>query len=127
MSRYDFDQITDRRNTGSLKWDVAENELPMWVADMDFQTAPAVREAIEKRAAHGVFGYTDVEEDWYQAYMDWWERRHQFSIKKEWLTFCTGVVPAISSTVLESKVGSMRDQESPLNSTPLSTHPLERI
>lgn len=71
MSRYDFDQITDRRNTGSLKWDVAENELPMWVADMDFQTAPAVREAIEKRAAHGVFGYTDVEEDWYQAYMDW--------------------------------------------------------
>ena len=99
MSRYDFDQITDRRNTGSLKWDVAEGELPMWVADMDFQTAPAVREAIEKRAAHGVFGYTDVEEDWYQAYMDWWERRHQFSIKKEWLTFCTGVVPAISSTV----------------------------
>ena len=59
----------------------------------------AVREAIEKRAAHGVFGYTDVEEDWYQAYMDWWERRHQFSIKKEWLTFCTYVVPAISSTV----------------------------
>lgn len=47
MSNYDFDQITDRRNTGSLKWDVAENELPMWVADMDFQTAPAVREAIE--------------------------------------------------------------------------------
>lgn len=66
MSNYDFDQITDRRNTGSLKWDVAEGELPMWVADMDFQTAPAVREAIEKRAAHGVFGYTDVEEDWYQ-------------------------------------------------------------
>ena len=99
MSNYDFDQITDRRNTGSLKWDVAEGELPMWVADMDFQTAPAVREAIEKRAAHGVFGYTDVEEDWYQAYMGWWERRHQFSIKKEWLTFCTGVVPAISSTV----------------------------
>ena len=62
MSNYDFDQITDRRNTGSLKWDVAEGELPMWVADMDFQTAPAVREAIEKRAAHGVFGYTDVEE-----------------------------------------------------------------
>ena len=60
MSNYDFDQITDRRNTGSLKWDVAEGELPMWVADMDFQTAPAVREAIEKRAAHGVFGYTDV-------------------------------------------------------------------
>lgn len=94
MSNYDFDQITDRRNTGSLKWDVAEGELPMWVADMDFQTAPAVREAIEKRAAHGVFGYTDVEEDWYQAYMDWWERRHQFSIKKRMADLlyrcCTG-------------------------------------
>ena len=82
MSNYDFDQITDRRNTGSLKWDVAEGELPMWVADMDFQTAPAVREAIEKRAAHGVFGYTDVEEDWYQAYMDWWERRISFPSKR---------------------------------------------
>lgn len=82
MSNYDFDQITDRRNTGSLKWDVAENELPMWVADMDFQTAPAVREAIEKRAAHGVFGYTDVEEDWYQAYMTGGETPSVFHQKR---------------------------------------------
>ena len=105
MMKSNFDSIINRTNTNSLKYDfTSERErpddiLPLWVADMDFQTAPAVREAIEKRAAHGVFGYTDVEEDWYQAYMDWWERRHQFSIKKEWLTFCTGVVPAISSTV----------------------------
>ena len=104
--KYDFDKIVDRHGTDCYKWDMIAKRklpadtLPLWVADMDFQTAPAVREAIEKRAAHGVFGYTDVEEDWYQAYMDWWERRHQFSIKKEWLTFCTGVVPAISSTVL---------------------------
>ena len=55
--RYDFDTPVNRRNTNSMKWAVGEQELPMWVADMDFATAPAVREAIEKRAAHGVFGY----------------------------------------------------------------------
>lgn len=95
----DFDTQVNRRNTNSLKWDVAENELPMWVADMDFETAPAIREAIEARAAHGVFGYTAVPDAWYQAYMGWWQRRHEFSVEKDWLIFCTGVVPAISSMV----------------------------
>ena len=71
----------------------------MWVADMDFQTAPEIQEAIRERAAHGVFGYSIVPEEWYQAYMGWWERRHHFSMEKEWLVFCTGVVPAISSMV----------------------------
>ena len=55
-----FDTPVERRGTGSIKWDVADGELPMWVADMDFPTAPPVRRAIERRAAHGVFGYTDV-------------------------------------------------------------------
>ena len=96
---YDFDTPVDRRNTYSLKWDVKENELPMWVADMDFQTAPEVREAIQKRAAHGVFGYSIVPEEWYQAYIQWWESRHGFRMDAEWLIFCTGVVPAISSIV----------------------------
>lgn len=96
---YDFDKPVDRRNTHSLKWDVKENELPMWVADMDFQTAPEIRAAIQKRAAHGVFGYSIVPDEWYQAYVGWWERRHGFSMEKEWLIFCTGVVPAISSMV----------------------------
>jgi len=96
---YDFDKLVDRRNTHSLKWDVKEHELPMWVADMDFQTAPEIQEAIRERAAHGVFGYSIVPEEWYQAYMGWWERRHHFSMEKEWLVFCTGVVPAISSMV----------------------------
>ncbi len=54
---YDFDKVTDRRNTHALKWTVGENELPMWVADMDLETAPAVQEAILKRASHGIFGY----------------------------------------------------------------------
>ncbi|HJC23367.1 MAG TPA: pyridoxal phosphate-dependent aminotransferase [Candidatus Eisenbergiella merdavium] len=96
---YDFDKIVDRRHSGSMKWDVAENELPMWVADMDFQTAPQVRQAIARRAAHGVFGYTIVPDEWYQAYMHWWKTRHSLEIQKDWLIFCTGVVPAISSMV----------------------------
>ncbi len=96
---YHFDEIIDRRNTNSLKWDVEEKELPMWVADMDFQTAPEIREAIEKRAAHGVFGYSIIPEEWQQAYVDWWKLRHHFTLEKDWLIFCTGVIPAISSTV----------------------------
>ena len=96
---YDFDKPVNRRDTHSMKWDVKEHELPMWVADMDFQTAPEIQAAIQERAAHGVFGYSIVPEEWYQAYMGWWERRHGFSMEKEWLVFCTGVVPAISSMV----------------------------
>lgn len=97
--KYDFDLQIDRRNTNSLKWDVAENELPMWVADMDFQTAPEVLSALKKRVEHGIFGYSIVPEEWNQAIMNWWKKRHDFQIQKEWLIFCTGVVPAISSTV----------------------------
>ena len=97
--RYNFDEMTDRRNTHSLKWDVKENELPMWVADMDFKTAPEITEAIIKRAEHGVFGYNIVPDEWYDAYINWWRTRHDFKIEKEWLIFCTGVVPAISSIV----------------------------
>ena len=96
---YDFDKPVDRRNTHSLKWDVKEHELPMWVADMDSQTAPEIQAAIQERAAHGVFGYSIVPEEWYQAYLGWWKKRHSFSMEKEWLIFCTGVVPAISSMV----------------------------
>lgn len=96
---YDFDKRIDRRGTNSLKWDVAENELPMWVADMDFETAPEVQAAIQARAAHGVFGYTIIPEEWYQAYSDWWKERHDFPLEKDWLIFCTGIVPAISSIV----------------------------
>lgn len=96
---YDFDKIVDRSNTNSMKWNVAEGELPMWVADMDFETAPAIMEAISKRAQHGCFGYTEITDAWYQAYIDWWKNRHDFTMEKDWLMFCTGVVPAISSIV----------------------------
>lgn len=96
---YDFDQIVDRRGTGSLKWDVAEGELPMWVADMDFQTAPEIRQALAERLQHGVFGYGIIPDEWYEAYIGWWKERHGFTMEKDWLIFCTGVVPAISSMV----------------------------
>lgn len=96
---YDFDTPTERRNTNSLKWDVAQGELPMWVADMDFQTAPEIREAIMKRAEHGIFGYSVIPDAWYEAYIQWWKMRHGYTMERDWLIFCTGVVPAISSIV----------------------------
>lgn len=94
-----FTSSPNRRNTGSLKWDVAEHELPMWVADMDFTTAPCIRRALEARVAHGVFGYNILPDEWAQAYIGWWQRRHGFTMQPEWLVFCTGVVPALSSAV----------------------------
>ncbi|MDE7333811.1 MAG: pyridoxal phosphate-dependent aminotransferase [Lachnospiraceae bacterium] len=97
--RYNFDVRTDRRGTNSLKWDVTEGELPMWVADMDFQTAPEIKEAILKRAEHGIFGYTVIPDEWYHAYIQWWEKRHDFRMEKEWMIFTTGVMPAVSSAV----------------------------
>ena len=97
--KYDFDTPVERRGTHSLKWEVEKEELPMWVADMDFKAAPEIEEAIMERAAHGVFGYSIIPDEWYGAYADWWEKRHHFMIEKDWLIFCTGVVPAISSTV----------------------------
>ena len=97
--KYDFSVPTDRRHTDSLKWNVEENELPMWVADMDFPAAPQIIAALQKRIAHGVYGYADIPDEWYQSYIGWWKKRHNFTIKKEWLVFCTGVIPAISSIV----------------------------
>lgn len=96
---FDYDFNPDRRATCSMKWDIAENELPMWVADMDFTTAPCVTEALIGRAKHGVFGYTVVPDRWYEAIISWWQRRHGFKMEKQWLQFCTGVVPAISCIV----------------------------
>lgn len=96
---WDFDKITERRDTNSLKWDVADHELPMWVADMDFETAPAIVEAIQRKAAAGIFGYTIVPDAYYEAIQGWWASRHGFRMEKDWILFSTGVVPAISSIV----------------------------
>ncbi len=99
MSQFDFNKEVNRRNTSSLKWDVAENELPMWVADMDFAIAPAIENSIKKRLDEAVFGYSIVPDEWYDSYINWWNTRHNFKIEKDWLIFSTGVVPSISSIV----------------------------
>ena len=96
---YDFDSIIDRRPFHSLKWDVEEGALPMWVADMDFATAPCIRRAIEKRAAYGNFGYSIIPDEWAKVYQDWWLKHHDMVIDREWLIFTTGVIPAISTAV----------------------------
>lgn len=96
---YDFDTVTDRRSEFSMKWDVKDGELPMWVADMDFKTAPEITEAIIKRAEHGIFGYTDVPARWKNAVISWYEKRHSLEIDYDRLMFSTGVVAAISSLV----------------------------
>jgi len=97
--KYDFDYVKNRENTNSLKWDVKKGELPLWVADMDFETAPCVKLAIQKRAAHGIFGYSIVPDEWAESYVYWWKTRHHFEINPQWLIFCTGIVPAISTCV----------------------------
>ena len=84
---FNFDAPPDRRQSGSLKWDVGKDELPMWVADMDFQTAPAVVEAVTARARAGVYGYTIVPERWYDAVIGWWKARHNVSFQRDWLCF----------------------------------------
>ena len=96
---YDFDKIIDRRGTDSFKWDIAENELPMWVADMDFAAAPEIVEAFAERLKHPVFGYGKLPDEWYEAYISWWKKRHHFEMRKDSLIFCSGVVPGITSVI----------------------------
>ena len=99
--RYDFDELIERRGTGCVKWD--ENPsgdiIPLWVADMDFKAAPAILDAVRKRAEHGVFGYTHVGDDYYDAVISWFQRRHQWTIHREEIMYTTGVVPAMSVAI----------------------------
>ncbi|MDR0572975.1 MAG: pyridoxal phosphate-dependent aminotransferase [Tannerella sp.] len=99
--KYNFDEIVPRRNTNSYKWDSAAGDevLPMWVADMDFRTAPSIIEAFVRRAQHGIFGYTKVPVAYYDAVTGWFERRHNFAVQKDWILFTTGVVPALSAVI----------------------------
>jgi len=100
--KYDFDQVIDRRRTGSLKWDFCERALgekdviPMWVADMDFPAPPPVVEAIRKRAEHPVFGYPIAPRSYWESIMSWMRDRHGWEVKRDWLSRSPGVVPALS-------------------------------
>ncbi len=98
---FDFDEIVDRRGTGSYKWDSASSPevLPLWVADMDFRTAPAVTEAIMQRASHGVFGYVKVPDEYYKALIHWFSHRHGWFIDRDRVIYTSGVVPAVSAII----------------------------
>lgn len=101
MAKFNFDEIIDRRGSGSEKWDggTAGGLLPMWVADMDFRTAPAVIEALRARVDHGIFGYEHVADGYYDALVNWFDRRHGWRMRPEWVIYTTGVVPAVSAVI----------------------------
>ena len=97
--KYNFDEIINRQNCNSLKWDIKEGELPMWVADMDFKVCPEILEAIHKKIDVGALGYSIIPEEWYKSYISFWKERYSLDIDKSWLCFVTGVIPAISTAV----------------------------
>ncbi|MCL2482599.1 MAG: pyridoxal phosphate-dependent aminotransferase [Propionibacteriaceae bacterium] len=96
---YDFDALIERAGSNSLKWDVRDGELPMWVADMDFLVAPVIRQTVLEKASSGIFGYGIVPPGFAQAVHAWWEGRYGFGIESEWVQFCHGIVPAVSSLI----------------------------
>lgn len=98
---YDFSRPTDRRGTDSYKWDSAPEAdiIPLWVADMDFETFPAITEALQRRVAHGIFGYTRVPEAYYEAVCRWFDKRHGWRINREDIIYTSGVVPAVSAVI----------------------------
>lgn len=98
---YNFDHPAARRHTGSYKWDIFKDDdiIPLWVADMDFETAPCIAEAVRKRARHSIYGYTLIGQSYYDAIINWFSRRHNWHIEKDWIIYTTGVVPAISATI----------------------------
>lgn len=98
---YDFSRPTDRRGTDSYKWDSAPEAdiIPLWVADMDFETFPSITEALQRRVAHGIFGYTRVPEAYYEAVCRWFGKRHGWHINREDIIYTSGVVPAVSAVI----------------------------
>lgn len=96
--KYNFDSIIDRKNTNSLKWDLFDDEYPMWVADMDFYAAPLIYESVNRKAKHGVYAYSFVNDAVFDSYVNWW-KRYDLSMKKEGLLFATGVMPSITSII----------------------------
>ena len=97
--KYNFDEIIPRRGTNCVKWDECPDPemLPLWVADMDFQAAPCIRRALQRRLDHGVFGYALVPESYYEAVIQWFSRRHGWTMQRDHILYTTGVVPAIAA------------------------------
>jgi cystathionine beta-lyase len=106
LVKYNFDNYFERRGTGCFKWDFTEiifgekDILPMWVADMDFPSPQPVIDALRNRAEHGAFGYPARTQSYYDSIINWMYQRHGWSIKKEWIAYSPGVVPALSMSVI---------------------------
>ena len=102
MGKYNFDEIIDRHGTSCNKWEynIPEDVVPMWVADMDFAAAPEIREAMQKRLDHPVYGYTHHSKELKDAIVSWVGRRYHWDIQSEWLGFSPGVVPALVMSLL---------------------------
>ena len=98
-TEYDFQTVIDRHSTNSLKWDLFDDDYPMWVADMDFMVAPNIQQAILKRASHPVFGYSIVPDSLFEAYINWWDRRYGLEMSRDEMLYATGVMPSISSMI----------------------------
>ncbi|MBQ9025958.1 MAG: pyridoxal phosphate-dependent aminotransferase [Methanobrevibacter sp.] len=98
-TKYDFESVIDRNNTNCLKWDLFDDDLPMWVADMDFKVASPIQEAILKRANHPVYGYNIVPDELFEAYINWWDSRYDFKMSREDMLYSIGVMPSISSMI----------------------------
>lgn len=105
LEKINFNIVVNRKNTNCLKYDFAvrrgrpENVLPLWVADMDFKVAPEIIQAIEKRVAHGIFGYSEVKEEYFEAVSAWMEQKHGWHVKEDWLVKTPGVVFALAMAV----------------------------
>ncbi len=106
MSKYNFDEMTVRRGTSCVKWDapspagpISENVIPMWVADMDFKAAPAIQEAVRKRAEQGIFGYTHVPDSYFESSINWWQSRRGWHTQKDWYIPIDGIVPGMSIVI----------------------------
>ena len=96
-----FENLPDRRGSGSYKWDSTDLEdvIPLWVADMDFRAAPVIVDALRRRVDHGVFGYVKVPDRYYEVLEEWMSRRHGLRFNREEVIYTSGVVPAISATI----------------------------
>ena len=105
MSKFDFDTITDRSNTNAIKYDLAEKRnkpldtISLWVADMDFKTAPCIQKALAEKAAHGIYGYSRPDSRYYNALRNWLLTEHNFEIKDEWVVNTPGVSYAFATAI----------------------------
>ena len=97
--KYDFDSVNNRVGTNSVKWDIHPDVIPLWVADMDFQVLPEIKEALSRRVEQGIFGYTEVPESYYEAIINWFDRRHHWHIDRSWILYTSGVIPAMAAAL----------------------------